>query len=110
MELKQKLSDLRKSKGLTQLELAEMLSVSRQAISRWEVGAAVPSLDNLINLSEVYGVPLDELVRGGIDQPDQFQGGEISVPQAPYEPDMPDAYIVKPDKPKRPRTPRPEPS
>lgn len=70
MELKQKLSDLRKGKGLTQLELAEMLSVSRQAVSRWEVGAAVPTLDNLISLSKVYGVALDELVHGGMDQPD----------------------------------------
>ena len=70
MELKQKLADLRKGKGLTQLELAEMLSVSRQAVSRWEVGTAVPSLDNLVSLSKVYGVPLDELVHGGIDQPD----------------------------------------
>lgn len=71
MELKQKLSDLRRSKGLTQLELAEMLSVSRQAISRWEVGTAVPSLDNLVSLSEVYSIPLDELVHGGMDQPDK---------------------------------------
>lgn len=70
MELKQKLSDLRRRKGLTQLELAEMLSVSRQAVSRWEVGTAVPSLDNLVSLSKVYGIPLDELVHGGIDQPD----------------------------------------
>ena len=69
MELKRKLADLRKGKGLTQLELAEMLSVSRQAISRWEVGTAVPSLDNLISLSEVYGVPLDYLVHGGAEEP-----------------------------------------
>lgn len=68
MELKRKLADLRKGKGLTQLELAEMLSVSRQAISRWEVGTAVPSLDNLISLSEVYGVPLDYLVHGGVEE------------------------------------------
>lgn len=69
MELKQKLSDLRRRKGLTQLELAEMLSVSRQAVSRWEVGTAVPSLDNLVSLSEVYGVPLDYLVHDGVEEP-----------------------------------------
>ena len=65
MELKQKLSRLRKDKGLTQLELAERLNVSRQAVSRWEVGAAVPSLDNLMFLSRLYGVPLDDLVQDG---------------------------------------------
>ena len=63
MELRKKLSQLRKEKGLTQLELAEMLNVSRQAVSRWEVGSAVPTVDNLVSLSEVYGVPLDDLVR-----------------------------------------------
>ena len=51
MDLKKKLSQLRKEKGLTQLELAEALQVSRQAVSRWEVGTAVPTLDNLVSLS-----------------------------------------------------------
>lgn len=63
MELKKKLSQLRKEKGLTQLELAEALNVSRQAVSRWEVGSAFPTLDNLMSLSQVFGVPLDDLVR-----------------------------------------------
>ena len=43
MELKEKLVDLRKEKGLSQAELAEAINVSRQAISRWEVGSAIPS-------------------------------------------------------------------
>ena len=69
MELKEKLSRLRKEKGLTQLELAEALNVSRQAVSRWEVGTAVPALDNLVSLSGLYGVPLDYLVRDEMEQP-----------------------------------------
>lgn len=69
MKLKEKLSQLRKDKGLTQLELAEMLSVSRQAVSRWEVGTAVPSLDNLIILSRLYGVPLDDLIQSEAPAP-----------------------------------------
>lgn len=69
MELKEKLSRLRKEKGLTQLELAEALNVSRQAVSRWEVGTAVPALDNLVSLSGLYGVPLDYLVHDEMDQP-----------------------------------------
>ena len=55
-----KLVSLRKQKGLTQMELAEKLNVSRQAISRWEVGAAVPSTDNL-------KVPVDYLLNDELD-------------------------------------------
>lgn len=44
------------------MELAEKLNVSRQAISRWEVGAAVPTTDNLKVLSELYGVSVDYLL------------------------------------------------
>lgn len=62
MSLATKLVSLRKQKGLTQTELAERLNVSRQAISRWEVGAAVPSTDNLKILGELYGVPIDYLL------------------------------------------------
>lgn len=46
MELKEKLVALRKEKGLTQSAVAEKLDVSRQAISRWESGIALPSTDN----------------------------------------------------------------
>ena len=69
MGMNEKLAELRKTKGLTQKELAETLHVSRQAISRWEVGTAAPSLDNLVRLSEIYGIPLDELAHGGTGQP-----------------------------------------
>ena len=62
MSLAEKLVILRKQKGLTQMDLAEQLNVSRQAISRWEVGAAVPSTDNLKVLSDLYGVPVDYLL------------------------------------------------
>lgn len=54
-----KLVSLRKQKGLTQMEMAEKLNVSRQAISRWEVGAAIPSTDNLKVLGKLYEVPVD---------------------------------------------------
>ena len=60
-----KLTDLRREHGLSQKELAERLRVSRQAVSRWEQGTAVPSIDNLKLLSELYGVSMDELLRGG---------------------------------------------
>lgn len=62
MSLPEKLASLRKQKGLTQQNLAETLNVSRQAVSRWEVGAAVPTTDNLRVLSELYSVSVDYLL------------------------------------------------
>ena len=50
MKLEDKLLSLRKQQGLTQLELAQALRVSRQAISKWETGEATPSLENLKSL------------------------------------------------------------
>lgn len=61
--LPQKLYDLRKSRGLLQEELAEKLGVSRQAISKWEMGTGVPTLENLIGISDFFGVTLDSLVK-----------------------------------------------
>lgn len=69
MDLQTKLTSLRKQKRLTQLDLAEKLNVSRQAISRWEVGAAVPSTDNLKVLSELYEVSVDYLLNDDNDDP-----------------------------------------
>ncbi len=68
MQLSEKLVKLRKTKGMSQLKLAEMMNVSRQAVSRWEVGAAVPSIDNLKYLGGLYEVPLEYLLHD--DAPD----------------------------------------
>lgn len=54
MKLAEKLVYLRKKQGLSQLKLAEMMNVSRQAISRWETGIAVPSAENLKYLGNLY--------------------------------------------------------
>ncbi len=60
----QRLIELRKKSGLSQEKLGERLYVSRQAVSKWECGEAVPDIDNLTALAEIYGVSLDELVNG----------------------------------------------
>lgn len=62
MTLEEKLVALRKEKKLSQLELSEALKISRQAISRWEVGDAIPSIDNLRILSDLYDVSIDYLL------------------------------------------------
>lgn len=68
MSLAERLTRLRKEKGLTQLNLAEKLDVSRQAISRWEAGSAVPSTENLKFLSDLYGVSVDFLLNGNDEE------------------------------------------
>lgn len=57
---------LRKRAGLTQEELADRVQVSRQSVSKWETGEALPETDKLILLSDVFGVTLDEIVRGNL--------------------------------------------
>ena len=65
MELSQKIYELRTGSGLSQLDLAEKLGVSRQSVSKWETGQAVPDLDKLIRLADLFGISVDELVREG---------------------------------------------
>ena len=57
-----KLYEIRKQHGLSQENLAERLGVSRQAISKWECGESLPDTDNLITISKIFGISLDELV------------------------------------------------
>lgn len=62
MNLSQRLAHLRKEKHLTQADVAAELNISRQAISRWESGLALPSTENLKCLSKLYGVSVDYLL------------------------------------------------
>lgn len=62
MKLSDKILRLRKQNGLSQEELAEKLNVSRQAISRWEVGSAQPDASNVLQLSKLFGVTADYLL------------------------------------------------
>ena len=62
MEFNEKLQELRKSKGLTQEELAESLFVSRTAISKWESGRGYPSIDSLKEISRFFSVTIDNLI------------------------------------------------
>lgn len=62
MKLSDKILSLRKQNGMSQEELAEKLNVSRQAISRWEVGSAQPDASNVLQLSKLFGVTADYLL------------------------------------------------
>lgn len=63
MDLSEKILNLRKGCDLTQEQLAEKLNVSRQSISKWESGQAVPELDKLLALSSLFDVTTDYLLK-----------------------------------------------
>lgn len=64
MTFAQRLQEMRKSAGLSQEELAERLGVSRQSVSKWELGQAYPETEKIIELSRMFGVSLDLLLKG----------------------------------------------
>lgn len=61
------LQEIRKEKGITQEQLAEQLGVARRTVSRWETGNNMPDLDILIELSDLYGVDLRQILNGERD-------------------------------------------
>ena len=67
MKFEEKLMMLRKKGGMSQEDLAERLGVSRQAISRWELGTTLPDAPNLLKLSDLFGVSIDYLLRDGYE-------------------------------------------
>lgn len=64
MEFNEKLQKLRKSRGLTQEELAEALFVSRTAVSKWESGRGFPNIDSLKEMAKFFSVTIDDLLSG----------------------------------------------
>ena len=81
MSLGDKLSRLRKENNYTQEQLADILGVSRQAISKWESDVAYPETDKLIRLSALYRCSLDYLIKDDVDSPEPIhvQGSVMSV-------------------------------
>ena len=72
-----KLYNLRKQKGLSQEELANRLNVSRQTVSKWEVGDSTPDMENLIAISDLFKISLDELVLDKM--PEQKAGTPVKM-------------------------------
>lgn len=63
MTFGEKLQSLRKSKGMSQEQLAEQIAISRQAISKWELGESNPDLENIIQISNIFNVTTDYLLK-----------------------------------------------
>ena len=70
MKLADKLFELRKEKGWSQEKLAEQINVSRQSISKWESGQALPELEKIVELSKIFQVTTDYLLLEDSDKPE----------------------------------------
>lgn len=64
MTFSERLTELRKSKGWSQEQLGERLSVTRQTVSKWELGSTTPEMEKLAAMSELFGISIDALVKG----------------------------------------------
>lgn len=79
MKFGEKLQKLRKQSGLSQEQLAAQLTVSRQAVSKWELDDTMPDTENVIQLSRIFGVSCDYLLRDEVDEP----GAALAVQDLP---------------------------
>lgn len=83
----EKIAALRRDHKLSQEALGEKLGLSRQAVSKWEADQAVPTMDNLMELSRLFGVPVDTLLRP--DAPFPAPPAEENSTDAPAAPETP---------------------
>lgn len=77
------IAQLRKAKGLTQSALADMLCVTHQAVSKWENGAALPDVEVLVAMRQVFGVSVDDILNAR--QPREQTPAETCTPAAPQQ-------------------------
>ena len=71
-----KIAELRKKKHISQEKLGKMLGISNRAVSKWESGISNPSTENLIKLSQVFGVPIDFFINASTDRKENVCGME----------------------------------
>lgn len=69
MSVSKQLIHLRNVKGISQEELASLMNVTRQAVSKWETGQTLPDSEKIIRLSEIFGVTTDYLLKGKESDP-----------------------------------------
>lgn len=80
MTLADKIIDLRRKSGWSQEELAHRLNVSRQSVSKWEGAQSVPEVEKLLQMSRLFGVSTDYLLKDELERPEET-GGPTPPPQ-----------------------------
>ena len=89
------LKELRVKNGLSQEKLAEQLGVSRQSVSKWEQGYAVPSSDNVLELSKLYGISADDILNCEAPKAAADEKEEASKPQKSQQTDVHDDAVAE---------------
>ena len=84
MKLSEKIYNLRTAQNLSQGDLAEMLGVSRQSVSKWENNSAMPDLEKIIKLSDIFGVSIDNLVKGDTYSDEKQTNTAETAPKVEY--------------------------
>ncbi|GAX06080.1 helix-turn-helix domain-containing protein [Lactobacillus sp. LC28-10] len=77
--LAEQLRTTRISRGYSQNEIATMLHITRQSVSKWETGRAYPDIDNLIYLSDIYGLSIDKLLKKNQDLENKIQTNQTVI-------------------------------
>ena len=99
MTLGETIRTVRSEKGMSQGDLADALDVSRQSVSKWETDASVPELDKLVKMCDLFGVSLDELVRGVKKEESAEQPEPQQEPPVSPEWTEPEIHRTEPGKP-----------
>ena len=81
MILADKIIDLRKKNGWSQEELAEQLGVSRQTVSKWEGAQSVPDMGRVVQMSTLFGVSTDYLLKDDMELPEPTAGAQPEAPE-----------------------------
>ena len=95
MEFNNKLYELRKQKGFSQEELANRLNVSRQTVSKWEVGESAPDMEKLVAISDLFEVSLDELV---MDKKPEKAEPSVQVVKSEFYSDVKERVLTEENK------------
>lgn len=85
MTLHEKIYILRKKNGLSQEALAESLGVSRQSVSKWEIGEATPEVSKLLSLSKLFGVTTDYLLNDEMEEENVSETAKNEMPSSDFE-------------------------
>lgn len=93
MTFAEKLKSIRKQAGMSQEQLAEKLGVSRQAVTKWETNAGIPDIENIMAISALFDISIDELLSNekGTKQPSEYLFESITE----YDIDEPKRYDMK---------------
>lgn len=81
MTFAEKLTELRKQKGWSQEELGFKLGVTRQTVSKWELGSTTPEMEKLAAMSELFNITTDELIKGAAPEPPSFTENKTAAPE-----------------------------